>query len=147
MRSILCVSVLASLHLAVPSSAEAKSVKTVGYRYAEVWSTAIRLLRVDNNFTIKDKDKDSGYILFVYPGDGRYKKCPGALELVQIPEAQDQPVRVRVQLEIEHQPSYVAVHLLEKLETKLRVEQGPPRSPRPNPSPPPKKTDPEPPKE
>jgi len=123
--------------LLVPSAAEARSEKTFDWSYSAVWSSAIRLIRADRGYTIKDKDRDNGYILFVYPGDGAVKQCGASLEIFEATDEHGK--RVRVRLTIEHQPSYVELQLLDALERKLQDEQGaPPRKQPPKPKEPPK---------
>lgn len=123
--------------------AAAKSTKTLAYRYPVVWSTTIRFLRADRGYKIEDKDKENGYVLFVFPGKGAVKDCAAALELFQITD-EEGAQKVRLQLNIAHQPSYVEIHLLDQLESKLREERG---APRPEPVPPPKKKEPAPPQQ
>ncbi len=111
------------LTLAAPSPAAAKSKKVFTYRYDAIWSTAVRLLRADKGYTIRDKDKETGYVLFVYPGRGSVKACKASLEIFRTVD-QDGFSRIRVQLKIAHQPSYVEAALLDALEQKLQEEQG-----------------------
>jgi hypothetical protein len=118
--------------LALPRPAAAKISKDFTYTYGVVWSTAIRLIRADKGYEITDKDKANGYVLFIYPGSGSVEKCAASMELFRV-KAQDGTQRVRVQLTIAHQPSYVALHLLDTLETKLRQERGEPPRPRKKP--------------
>ncbi len=133
-RILICAALIA-----VPSTALAKSSRNLEYRYNTIWSSIIRLLRADLSYKITDRDKDSGYILFVYPGRGAVKQCSASLEVLPIQD--EEGSRIRVQLTIAHQPSYIEIHLLDKLEHKLREEQGPP------PPQPAKKPSPEDPKE
>jgi hypothetical protein len=113
------------LLLLVPGLAAAKSTKNLTYAFNTIWTTAVRLLRADRGYKITDRDKESGYILFVYPGRGSVKECAAALELV--PSLDDNGYKViRVQLEIAHQASYVEFDLLDRLERKLREERGEP---------------------
>lgn len=116
--------VLAAL-CASSAPARAKQTKVVAYRYAHVWSAAVRMLRVDRGYKVTDKDRENGYILFVFPGSGAVKRCAGSLELVKLRSRSRG--RIRLQIEIAHQPAYVELHLLDKLERKLRDEIGPPR--------------------
>ena len=118
--------------LALPDAASARSERTLGYRLAEVWPTTVRFLRVDRRYPITDRDKEAGFILFVYPGTGAVKKCRGALEMVPVRGERGERL-LRIQLTIDHQPSYVEVDLLERLERKLRSEHGPPREDRADP--------------
>jgi len=73
---------------------------------------------------VKDKDKDAGFILFVYKGDGE-KRETGSLEVVRLPEGSANGV-VRIVVKIANQPSYIEVHLLDGLERKLKSELGDP---------------------
>jgi hypothetical protein len=116
-------SILGLCLLLSPTESSAASEKTLDYRYTPIWSAAVRLIRADRGYTIKDKDKDTGYILFVYPGSGSVKECSASLELVPIVDDRGYE-RIRVKLLIQHQPSYVEVHLLDALEQKLRDELG-----------------------
>ena len=108
--------------------AAAKSERVTDYRYPAVWSTAIRLLRVDRRYRITDKDRDNGFVLFTYPGGGRVKKCPASLELIPIVDDRGYR-RLRLQVKIAHQPSYVEAHLIDGLLQKLAEERGDPPPP------------------
>ncbi len=131
--------VMSLLLWATPAWA-AKSQKTFTYSYDVVWSTLVRLLRADRGYPITDRDKDNGYLLFTYPGTGGVKECPASVEILKIKE-EDRVRRVRVQLLIAHQPSYIQVQLLDALERKLIEEQGqePEAVPEPQKKPPAKK--------
>jgi hypothetical protein len=104
---------------------QAKSTREFAYPFDTVWSTAVRLLRVDRGYKISDKDKDSGYILFTFPGTGSIKECAGSMELVPIKDDQGAK-RIRSSVNLAHQPGYIELALLEKLDQKLRLEQGRP---------------------
>lgn len=119
-------------------AAEAKNARTFDYRYDSIWSSTIRMLRVDRGYEVTDKDRDNGYILFVFPGSGAVKKCPASLEIVAFVDERGYRRR-RVQLSIAHQPSYVEVSVLDALERKLHDEHGdPPPAQRDEPKAPPK---------
>jgi hypothetical protein len=113
------------LGLLTASPALAKSERSLDYSYKAVWSTAIRLIRVDRGYPVSDKDKDNGYILFVFPGKGSVKKCAASLELVPAKNSQGE-AQIKLKLRIQHQPSWVELQFLDHLERKLRSEQGPP---------------------
>ena len=119
---------LVALVICVSSAAQGKSSKILDYRLQTIWSSAIRLLRVDSGYEITEKHRDSGYILFVFPGSGAVKHCPASLEIFPINDPRGYERR-RLQLNIAHQPKYVELHLLERLERKLREEYGPPPQP------------------
>ena len=120
-----CALGLLGLLVGLAPAAHAKSNKRLGYRFDTVWSSAVRLIRVDRGYTLKDKDKENGFILFVFPGSGAVKACPASMELVRVRGQSGEPL-IQVQLNIAHQPSYVEIHLLDTLERKLQQEQGPP---------------------
>lgn len=121
--------IVALLLTLAPLTATAKSKKMLPYSYQTVWSTAIRLIRVDRSYRVTDKDKENGYVLFVFPGRGSVKDCPASLEIFK---ARDHTGRdmINLQLNIAHQPSYVELNFLEALERKLRRERGTPRPPK-----------------
>jgi hypothetical protein len=121
-----------------PASALAKSKKELTYTYDAIWTTTIRFLRADQNYRITDRDRESGYILFVYPGTGSVKECNASLEIVATVDDNNHEV-VRLQLQIAHQPSYIEINLLDRLERKLRDDHGEPPAPRERRKEPPRK--------
>lgn len=137
---------LTALGLFAATPAIARTTRVVGYRYERVWSSALRLLRVDSGYKVTDKDRENGYVLFVFPGSGAVKECPASLELIRVEdqgEAGSAP-GVKLQLDIAHQPSYVELQLLDRLEQKLEADYGPPRGasddpPAAKPAPPPRR--------
>jgi len=102
--------------------------RTFDYRYDSVWSGSIRLIRADKGYPIKDKDRENGFILFVYPGTGSVKECLGSLQIIRMTDERGFR-KVRTKLTIAHQPSYLEVQLLDGLEQKLREEYGRPPPP------------------
>jgi hypothetical protein len=121
-----------------PASTLAKSEKELTYTFDTIWTTTIRYLRADRNFKITDRDRKSGYILFVYPGTGSVKECNASLEIISTVNENNHEV-VRLQLRIAHQPSYIEIDLLDRLERKLRDDHGEPPAPREPRKKPPKK--------
>lgn len=97
---------------------------TFGYQYSRVWTTAVRLMRVDFEANITEKDKEDGYFLFEYRERG--KTYPGSVELVSISEGDNETVRVV--LTIQALPSYVENMMVDRLARKLEQEFGPPRA-------------------
>ncbi len=114
--------VLVALALAVPSTGFARRSDTHAYRMDQMWSTVVRLLRVDYGFTIRDRDRDIGYLLFDYPHGNR--SVPGSIELVPIEEG-GRP-QVRVTLSIPAMPAYIERMILDRLTRKLREDHGQP---------------------
>ena len=125
------VLVLAAATMAVtmaPRPAEARSTSVVPYSQGEVWPTAIRFLRIDRGASIREKDVDSGYVLFDLPEGGKAWK--GSLELVRTtdPEGRD---ATRVVVTLSDLPRHFEGVLLDKLAIKLKDEYGAPAAPPP----------------
>ena len=115
--------------LLLPASAAAKKTEDFRHTYDQVWGAAIRLIRVDQGYPIKDRDQTVGYFLFDYVDDGR--TYPGSVEMIRIDGQGGNQIRVVMQ--IPAMPSYIERMLLDKLAKKLVHEYGEP------PPPPPKK--------
>ncbi|MCA9667561.1 MAG: hypothetical protein KC503_18300 [Myxococcales bacterium] len=128
MRPLLAIALAIGMSLASAGAASAKNSKTFDYRFDAIWSTAVRLLRVDRNYKLTEKSRDDGYILFVFPGSGAVKRCPASLEIFKV-TSPGGIIQRRVQLQIAHQPSYIEIALLDRLENKLRAERGEPPPP------------------
>ncbi len=111
--------------------AQARREQTYAYPYVSVWTAAIRMLRVDFESPITEKDKDSGYFLFEYPDSG--KAYPGSVEVVRSSARGRETARVVVQ--IPAMPSYVEQMLLDHLTRKLAEDYGQPVAPKPAPAP------------
>lgn len=126
MKRLALLTVLAAL--LAPTTSHAKKTEDFRHTYEQVWGAAIRLIRVDQGYPIKDRDESVGYFLFDYKDDGRM--YPGSVELVRI--ADQGAGSIRVVMQIPAMPSYIERMLLDKLEKKLVDEFG-------EPAPPPKK--------
>jgi len=114
--------------LAGPSArdAGARSATTVPYPPAEVWPAAIRFLRVDRDYQLKEKDEGAGYILFeITEAKHGYR---AALELVKTTDAEGRAATQMV-LTIQDLPHHYEAALLDKLTAKIRDERGPPPPP------------------
>ena len=107
--------------------AYARSSVTVPYAMAEVWPAAIRFLRVDRNYRVREKDEPAGYVLFDLPENKRTYRA--ALEMVK---TTDEEGRVATQLTctITDLPRRYETTLLDQLAVKVGEERGPP-APRP----------------
>ena len=127
---------IAALFVAVLCSfsapAQARSAVESPYPVEQIWSTAVRFLRVDQRFPVLEKDKDAGYILFDYVEDAT-KVHKASLELVSFVQKGGLP-GTKVVLTIRDKPRHVEALLLEKLERKAQEELGPPPRPRREPS-------------
>jgi hypothetical protein len=122
----LCTCVLLSAAV-LPHAARARRELTLVYPYSRVWTSAVRLMRVDFEAAITEKDREEGYFLFEYPDRG--KKLPGSMELVAVPHGEHEAVRVV--LTIQALPSYVENMILDRLTKKLEQEFGPPKESKP----------------
>ena len=112
-----------ALALLIPERAGARRSDAHAYRFEQVWSSAIRLLRVDYGFPLRDRDRDIGFVLFDYTDRGR--SHPGSLELVPF-VADNGQSQIRVTLSIPAMPAYVERMVLDKLARKLREDHGAP---------------------
>ncbi len=112
----------ASLLLAFSADARARRSDAHRYRFEQVWSSVVRLIRVDYRFPVRDRDRDIGYVLFDYEHAGRTH--PGSVELVRFQEGNHEQVRVTVQ--IPAMPSYIERMILDRLVRKLREDHGEP---------------------
>ena len=121
----------------VASPAAARKQRELPYAFPQVWSTALRLVRVDLKLPVTDRDAEGGYVMFTYlVGD---KGHPGSIELAAQPGDR---VATVVVVHVEGQPSYVSQMILDRLERKLRGELGaPPTRPKPAPPSPPRESE------
>jgi hypothetical protein len=108
--------------------AHARSSVVVSYTIGEVWPAAIRFLRVDRNYRVREKDEPAGYVLFDLPENKRTYR--GALEMVK---TTDDEGRVATQLTctITDLPRRYESTLLDQLAAKVAEERGPPPAHRP----------------
>lgn len=104
--------------------AEAKQHLESLYTYDQTWNTALRLVRVDLEMKIVEKDDKAGFILFEYVDKGTTSS--GSLEFLKGEKS------IRVICQIPKFPSYHEIALLDRLSRKLKDEYGaPPEKPKP----------------
>jgi hypothetical protein len=111
--------------------AQARREQTFAYPFSRVWTAAVRMLRVDFESPITEKDKDSGYFLFNFADSG--KAHPGSVEVVRVQNGSSESVRVVIQ--VPALPSYVEQMLLDRLARKLGQDYGQPVVAKPTPAP------------
>ncbi len=103
----------------LPSAALAESRKAYAYSLPSVYAAAIRLLRVDLDFEIIEKDKEGGYIIFNYR-DTTGKKYRGSIELLN--KNGEKENLTQAICTVSEVPSYMEKDLLEKLNSKLAAD-------------------------
>lgn len=119
--------------LAAPVTAPARSAITVSYPVGEVWATAVRFLRVDRGYPIREKDEGAGYVLFDHSDSGKSHR--GALELIPVVDGEGRP-STQLAFSIPDLPRHYETALLDRLAAKLREERGSPPPPPPRRRPP-----------
>jgi hypothetical protein len=112
-----------------PPPAAARREATFAYPISRVWTAAVRLVRVDLECPINEKDRDDGYFFFEYSDRG--KPYPGSVELVSLQDSGGDHVRVIIQ--VPAMPAYVEAMILDRLARKLEQEFGPPKAAPPPP--------------
>ncbi len=106
----------------------ARSVAELPYPVVDVWPSAVRFLRIDRGFPIREKDESSGYILFDFvDGD---KKYGGSLELIRTTNG-DGRDETRAALSLPALPRHFETMLLDKLGAKVKDDRGSPAPPPP----------------
>jgi hypothetical protein len=106
----------------------ARSTAVLSYPLTDVWSTAVRFVRVDRGYTVREKDEESGYILFdMAEGSKTYK---ASLELIRATDDQGRDA-TRAAFSIPDLPRHFETMLLDKLAAKVREERGSPAPPAP----------------
>jgi len=123
-----------------PAATRLQHDRVVSYPADQVWPTAIRFLRVDRAYTLIDRDRESGFILFDFPLDNRpdAPQGRGSLELVATTDPVGRPA-VRLQFSTDAGPPHLPHALADGLSKKLKAERGQPAPPpQPEPAPPPK---------
>jgi hypothetical protein len=116
------------------ASATAKSQYDSHYGYDKTWNAALRLVRVDLELKVLEKDDANGYLLFEYksPESGT-KVSSGSIEFIRAPDPKSYDVKVVVQLP--QMPRYHEQALLDHLARKMRDEYGDPPKPKKEPPP------------
>ena len=119
---------LAALLVLPSEHAHAKSAYDSAYGFDRTWNAGLRLVRVDLNLKVTEKDDQNGYLMFDYksPESGQ-KPVPGSMEFIKGKDGQ-----VRVVVQIAQMPGYHEQVLVDSLSRKLRNEYGdPPKKPPP----------------
>jgi hypothetical protein len=115
-----------------PTVVWARTTEIASYPISDVWPAAVRFMRVDRGFPVREKDEAAGYILFEYT-EGP-KSCKGSLELIRANDSEGREA-TRIAISIPDLSRRVERMLLDKLVAKLSDDHGPP-------APPPRKSEP-----
>lgn len=109
-----------------PRDAEASVAYTSPYTFDQTYASSLRLLRIDLDLKITEKDHDLGYVMFEYTSPESGKKVYyGSIELVESKSG------VNVAIQIPAMPQYHERVILDKLAKKLESEHGePPKRPK-----------------
>ncbi len=126
---------------AVAMATKLQHSRVLPYPADQVWPTTIRYLRVDRGFSVVDRDRDAGFILFEFAvGSDGASKGRGSIELIEAADASGRAA-VKLQISTDAGPVHLPHAIAEGLAAKLKAEQGqpapPPPSAPPSPTPPP----------
>jgi hypothetical protein len=125
-----------SLVLTASGPALGRSAAVLPYPLPDVWSTAVRFIRVDRGYVVREKDQGSGYILFELNDGGKAYK--GSLELIRTTDEEGRD-GTRASVSLPDLPRHWEGMLLDKLGLKLREERGSPAPAPPRKPPPPER--------
>jgi hypothetical protein len=124
-RRVIWATLAATCCLA-PALGWARILDIVPYPITSVWPAAVRFLRVDRGFPVREKDEGAGYVLFDYTDGPR--PCKGSLELIRAGDREGRDA-TRIAISIPDLPRRYEQMLLDKFVAKLRDDQGPPAPP------------------
>lgn len=101
--------------------AQAKATYHSPYTKKQTFNAALRLIRVDHNFNITERDPDAAYLLFDYKSaESGGRTTPGSIELIE------QRDSVTVVVQLPRMPRYHEEVLVDELRRKLETELGEP---------------------
>lgn len=107
-------------------SASARVEADSPYSKAQIYSTALRYLRVDLGYKVLEKDPNAAYLLFRYvPFDDKRDASKGSIEIVETRDG------VKIYVQLPKMPTYHEVVLRDGLLRKLHDEYGDPPPQRP----------------
>ena len=108
--------------------------RVLPYPVAQVWPSTVRYLRVDRHYTIQDRDKEAGYVLFDFPL-GQHPEQPaslgrGSVELVSTTDASGREAS-KIKVATNRGPVHLPHAIVDGIAAKLLQEVGPPAPPPP----------------
>jgi hypothetical protein len=102
----------------------ARSEDEVRWSKQQIYSSALRYLRVDLGYTVTEKDAEAAYLMFEFPRSDQKKKLAfGSIEIVDMGKA------VRLVVRLPELPEYRERLLADGLLSKLKNEHGEPPAP------------------
>lgn len=90
----------------------------VPYTRSQVYSAALRYLRIELRYEVTERDDEAAYLLFEYQPLGQSRRRFGAVEIVPLSSG------VRLVVRLPEQPRYEEVVLRDGLVRKLRDDYG-----------------------
>lgn len=99
-------------------SVHAEVSDQVAYSQKQVYSAAVRYLRIDLRYEIIERDPDAAYVLFEHQPSGQNSPRFGAVEVVKLQDG------VRLVVRLPDQPSYQEAMFRDGLLKKLRADYG-----------------------
>ena len=108
-----------------PSTASARASSETPYSVGEVFSTAIRFVRIDKSCKITDQDANAAFVTFEYEDEGHTRR--GSLEIWKTANGSN------LQVTLGDEPHYVELRWVELIGRKLHDERGTPVRPSPAP--------------
>ncbi|RJO66478.1 MAG: hypothetical protein C4523_12390 [Myxococcales bacterium] len=123
MRRILVIVIVAALSLMLCEiPLWAKSRDRVAESFDVLWSAAVRLIRVDKNWKIVDKDKETGFIIFEY--QSKESSSQASVEILKDAAPEEKNVsRFVVQVSIPSASSIEERLLIDELKRKIQEER------------------------
>lgn len=116
--------------LLLPCAAQASSTTELAYTRAQIFSGALRYLRIDLGYEVTERDADAAYLLFSYTPLNNKQPTFGAIEIIEREKS------VRLTVKLPQMPSYHEAVIRDGLVRKLKEEYGAERSEPRKPSPP-----------
>lgn len=102
----------------LPPAANAAATAELRYTRTQIFSGALRYLRIDLGYEVTEQDADAAYLLFRYVPHGMQEPAFGAIEIVQVPKG------VKLSVKLPKLPSYHEAVIRDGLLQKLKTDYG-----------------------
>jgi hypothetical protein len=117
LRTWLCTALVSGATL-LPTPGEASATAELRYTRTQIFSGALRYLRIDLGYEITEKDADAAYLMFRYVPHGMQEPTFGAIEIVQVKQG------VKLAVKLPKLPSYHEAVIRDGLLQKLKADYG-----------------------